>query len=251
MAGSERSKRQEQKSADQVEQIVIHAHYQLFVLAMSLIQVANSFLIVVLDTEAAVRIALAVNVVIIAPFLFADAVYRIWKMPDRRFLLDFHGYLVVIGSIPFPFTGIFRIIWFWLATRRLQRTDFEDIERVVIRKSAQSAMLAVLLAALLVLEISSILIIETEHDAPNANILTADDAMWWSFVTIATVGYGDKYPVTTEGRFVALFAMIVGVGIFTVMTSFFAQTFIEQRQKQDRIDYLDSGPTHSDPHASW
>lgn len=56
------------------------------------------------------------------------------------------------------------------------------------------------------------------------------DAMWWSIVTMATVGYGDKYPVTNPGRIIGIFVMIVGVGLFSVMTSFLAQWFLRTRQ---------------------
>ena len=60
---------------------------------------------------------------------------------------------------------------------------------------------------------SSIAILQVETD-PNSNIKTAEDAIWWSYVTITTVGYGDKYPVTTEGRIIAVILMTVGVGLF-------------------------------------
>ena len=49
---------------------------------------------------------------------------------------------------------------------------------------------------------SSIAILNVET-APESNIKTAEDAIWWAFVTITTVGYGDKFPVTTEGRIIA------------------------------------------------
>src|SRR3712207_7326739 len=47
-----------------------------------------------------------------------------------------------------------------------------------------------------------------------SNIKTAADAIWWSVVTLTTVGYGDRYPVTTEGRFLATLLMTAGIGLF-------------------------------------
>lgn len=56
------------------------------------------------------------------------------------------------------------------------------------------------------------------EDDPTSNINTAEDALCWSYVTVTTVGYGDKYSVTTEGRLVAAFLMTVGVGLFGTFT---------------------------------
>ena len=47
---------------------------------------------------------------------------------------------------------------------------------------------------------------------PEASIVTAEDALWWSFVTITTVGYGDHHPVTTLDRCIAVVLMVAGVG---------------------------------------
>lgn len=69
----------------------------------------------------------------------------------------------------------------------------------------------------------SILQFET---APESNIKTAEDAIWWAFVTITTVGYGDRYPVTTEGRIIAAFLMITGVALFGTFTGFIAAWFM-------------------------
>ncbi len=57
----------------------------------------------------------------------------------------------------------------------------------------------------------SILICECHGDA---NIKTAEDAVWWSVSTFTTVGYGDKYPVTSEGRVLGMILMVAGMGMF-------------------------------------
>jgi voltage-gated potassium channel Kch len=51
-------------------------------------------------------------------------------------------------------------------------------------------------------------------DGRDANIKSAEDAIWWSITTITTVGYGDRYPTTTEGRVIAMVLMLCGVGPF-------------------------------------
>ena len=231
-------------------EIVIRANYELFVLTLSALQVTNSFLILLLRNANADRIPIIVNSGL-AIFFLLDASYRLWKSPDRRrFFFQYHGYLTILGSLPFPFSGIFRLIWYRVVTIRLRRSDFVKMEQVVVYKRAQSVLLVGFLAAIVILEASSIAIIEMESNSANANILTANDAIWWALVTMATVGYGDFYPVTTGGRFVAFFVMVVGVGIFSVMTSYLSHAFLRPRREKDELVHLGIQPSPGDAHGS-
>jgi voltage-gated potassium channel len=82
------------------------------------------------------------------------------------------------------------------------------------------------LVALLLIVVSAVSVLHFEAEVGDGNIKTADDAIWWAFATITTVGYGDKYPVTLEGRFVAGILMCVGVGLFGTFSGFFAAWFL-------------------------
>jgi voltage-gated potassium channel len=66
-------------------------------------------------------------------------------------------------------------------------------------------------AALVSALLSAVAILDAEQDAPDANIVTFGDALWWSATTVTTVGYGDRFPVTTEGRYIAVALMLVGI----------------------------------------
>lgn len=79
---------------------------------------------------------------------------------------------------------------------------------------------------------SSIAILEVE-DAPESNIKTAEDAIWWTYTTITTVGYGDKYPVTTEGRLIAMTLMTFGVGLFGTFTAYISSMFVMKTKNTD------------------
>ncbi|MFM6966740.1 MAG: potassium channel family protein, partial [Rhodoluna sp.] len=57
---------------------------------------------------------------------------------------------------------------------------------------------------------------DAEHKAPGANITQFGDAIWWAFVTIGTIGYGDYYPVTVEGRVIAVLLMIAGLAFVSI-----------------------------------
>ncbi|HUP59660.1 MAG TPA: potassium channel family protein [Thermoanaerobaculia bacterium] len=64
------------------------------------------------------------------------------------------------------------------------------------------------------------------EDLPDSNIRTADDAVWWAFTTITTVGYGDRYPLSGEGRFIAAILMTAGVGLFGALSAALATWFL-------------------------
>jgi len=90
---------------------------------------------------------------------------------------------------------------------------------------ASSAFWATALFAILVTVFGSIAILHLEN-GPESNIKSAADAMWWAFVTVTTVGYGDLFPVTPAGRVLASVLMVTGIGIFGTFTAFVATAFI-------------------------
>jgi voltage-gated potassium channel len=73
-----------------------------------------------------------------------------------------------------------------------------------------------------------------ERHAPHSNIHTLGDAVWWSFVTVTTVGYGDFYPVTIWGRIAACFVMGTGLLTLAVVTAQVASSFVAQGSSRAR-----------------
>jgi voltage-gated potassium channel len=69
---------------------------------------------------------------------------------------------------------------------------------------------------------------EAEHMAPGANITNYGDAIWWAFVTITTIGYGDYFPITFEGRVIAVLLMLSGLALVSVITVSFASWFLNR-----------------------
>jgi NADH pyrophosphatase NudC (nudix superfamily) len=74
-----------------------------------------------------------------------------------------------------------------------------------------------------------------EHKQPSANITTLGDAIWWAVVTLATVGYGDYYPVTPLGRIIAIFMMLSGIGVFALLVSNLAQRRLLRRESRLKL----------------
>ena len=84
---------------------------------------------------------------------------------------------------------------------------------------------------ILVLEFGSLEMLNIEQYAPGANITTGSDALWYVIVTISTVGYGDQYPVTNEGRLFGSLIIVIGVGIFGTFTGYLATLFLSSSKK--------------------
>lgn len=78
----------------------------------------------------------------------------------------------------------------------------------------------------------------SESNAKGSNIHSFGQALWWAVVTVTTVGYGDKYPVTAGGRGVAVVLMLVGIGLIGVLTATVASYFVEQRADDDRDEII-------------
>lgn len=89
---------------------------------------------------------------------------------------------------------------------------------------------SVALTTFLLVSFSSVGILICERPA-EANIKTAEDAIWWSVTTFTTVGYGDKYPVTTEGRVLAMFLMVAGIGVFGGISGLAASFFLGSQDR--------------------
>lgn len=81
---------------------------------------------------------------------------------------------------------------------------------------------------------SSFILLGLEKGAPGSNIQAADDALWWSLVTITTVGYGDFVPVTDEGRIVAAGLMLVGLGLTGTLTGVVASWIFDEDSRRKR-----------------
>ncbi len=83
-------------------------------------------------------------------------------------------------------------------------------------------------ATSLILFVASLAVLDAERGAPDANINDFGDAVWWSFTTVTTVGYGDRFPVTGAGRLVAVGLMLAGIALIGVVTASFASWLLER-----------------------
>ena len=97
----------------------------------------------------------------------------------------------------------------------------------------------VLLIVLVLNLIAAAMVLEFEGGIPDANIASYPDALWWAVTTITTVGYGDRFPMSSPGRAVAVVLMIAGIAMFGVLTATIAAYLVEQQAEEDLAGRLD------------
>jgi voltage-gated potassium channel len=89
-------------------------------------------------------------------------------------------------------------------------------------------LLAYVLAAAAMLTYAGALgVLDAEENAPDSNLTSFGDAIWWAVTTITTVGYGDHFPVTVLGRLVAAGLMVGGIALLGVVTASFASWLVQ------------------------
>lgn len=93
------------------------------------------------------------------------------------------------------------------------------------------------LAALIVVWVGSVMVLNAERGAPNAEIVNIGDAVWWAFETVTTVGYGDFVPVTWNGRALAVLVMLVGISVLGIVTASISAALVKRSSSgPDRVD---------------
>lgn len=157
------------------------------------------------------------------------------------FVLDYVSNLILIGRakrwrwfythwfdlcvVALPMLRPLRILRLVTLLSVLQRTAGTAIRGKISIYVASASALLIFVAALAVLD--------AERGSPGANIETFGDALWWAFVTVATVGYGDYTPVTELGRFIAVGLMIGGIALLGVVTATLASWIVERVAERD------------------
>lgn len=143
------------------------------------------------------------------------------------------GWIDLVSSIPslnyFRAGRLLRLIRLLRLLRAFRSTKM--LYQFLFRKKTHGAFATASIVAVFIIIFSSIAILQVE-DAPNSNIKTAENALWWSYTTITTVGYGDYYPVTPEGKIIAVMLMTVGVGLFGTFSGFIASWFLKKDEPE-------------------
>jgi voltage-gated potassium channel len=146
-----------------------------------------------------------------------DLIYGIWKAKSKTDYLKRHP--LEIASTLLPFLRPLRL---------LRVISFGGLAIQKVAMGRQFAItLKVMLTALFVAYISAVQITITERAVESSNIKDFGDGLWWAISTVTTVGYGDYFPTTTEGKFIAVMLMVMGISLVGVITASVAAWFVK------------------------
>ena len=170
---------------------------------------------------------------VLSGIFMIDFLYRLSTATSRSgYFFKQFGWADLLASMPLPQFKILRLFRLFRVYRLLREFGLKNIGRGLVDDRAGSALYSLLLAGILVLQFGSLAVLRFEEYAPGANIKTASDALWYTIVTISTVGYGDRFPTTDAGRLVGSLIIVVGVGIFGTFTGYLANFFLAPRKEE-------------------
>jgi len=165
----------------------------------------------------------------------ADFLRSLRRAPNKwAYFLKGGGWLDLLGSIPFTKFAIFRFARLFRIARVMRTLKGNDFRKMLTDQLAQSTLLFTFVIAFVLIFTIAFFVLKAEQGNPHANITTYTNAVWWAFVTITTVGYGDYYPVTTVGRLLAIILMFAGLGIIGVLSSYLASMFISLQNRREK-----------------
>jgi voltage-gated potassium channel Kch len=200
--------------------------YELFIGALSILSIVNLLMLYIVQEPALAEVLLVINAIMF-PIFLGDFFYRLFTAENRAgYFVHGFGWADLLSSLPFQQVKIFRLFRIWRVIRLFMRFGVRDLVHEFIANRAANALLTVGFLVLCVLEFGSLSVLRAEIVSPDANITNAGDAIWWTFVTITTVGYGDRFPVTNWGRLIGVLVMVAGVGLFGTLSGFLANSFL-------------------------
>jgi voltage-gated potassium channel len=205
--------------------------YQLFMLVLCLFALGALAVEAVVAVDPQTRGILARVDTVVCFVFFVDFIVSLVRAPKRWQYFYRWGWIDLLSSIPavevLRWGRAARVLRILRVLRGMKAA--RTIAQFLVDRRAEGAGLAAGLLTLLLVASTSIAVLHFEKDFPGSNIRSPDDSIWWSFATITTVGYGDKYPVSSEGRVVGIILMTAGVGMFATLSGLIAAWFLAPR----------------------
>jgi voltage-gated potassium channel len=149
-------------------------------------------------------------------------------------IIDLMAFLPFYLPFAFPELRFLRAFRLFRLFRVLKLARYsESLQTFVdVLKLKRDELNLMLFAIIILLTVSSSLMYEAEHEAQPEAFSSIPAAMWWGVVTLATVGYGDMFPVTPMGKLVGSLVVLLGIGLFALPTGVLAAGFSEVLQRK-------------------
>jgi voltage-gated potassium channel len=200
--------------------------YELFIGGLSLLALVNIALYYLVQSDIVDGVVLGMDVLLSIIFLL-DFFRSLARAPSKkRYFFREFGWADLFSCLPIIQIKILRIFRVLKVAHIVQSKRPRVLIRNLIAHRAESVVLSVLFMLLVIAEFGGMGVAWAEGQAEGANIKSGGDAIWYVFVTITTIGYGDRYPVTEQGRLIGLLIMVSGVGVFAVFTGYIANLFL-------------------------
>jgi voltage-gated potassium channel len=215
--------------------------YELFMGILSILSIGVMVWIVFVRDPLVQDILIGVDLLFCLIFL-VDFARSFARAPSKPGYLWPRGIIDLLSSLPGLFLTniailrVLRLFRIARVVRILGAGGPRKVARDFLANREQSVAYLIVLAVILVVMFGSIGAVLAESDAEGANIKSAGDAIWWAFVTITTVGYGDRFPVTLPGRLIAVLTMATGIAIFGVVTSLLSSFILGGSKGEDEAD---------------
>lgn len=217
--------------------------YELFILLVSMLSIFNLIVIILPGADQLVKEIILIIDIVLTLIFIGDFLYRFLTAESKsRYMIREWGWADLLACIPAQQFKIFRIFRIVRVFRLLRKFGLKNMLSEVTENRASSALYLTVFMVIFVLEFAGISIAIAEAGKPGANIETASDAIWWGFVTITTVGYGDYHPTTNAGRVVGIIVMFLGVGLFGVLTGFLANAFLSPGTEEESAAMVPAYP---------
>jgi len=218
--------------------------YQVFMLVLSVFALAAIGFEAIARPGGDIKDLLSYTDTALCVAFFIDFVISHVRAPNRWRYLYTWGWIDLASSIPTVFGGsrwlrvgrVARILRVVRLLRAVRAT--KTITRYVIERRAESTFLAAALLSILFIFLGSVAILQVEK-VPGANIGGPGDALWWAFGTVTSADYGDRYPVTTEGRLIAVLLVVVGAALFGALAGSVAMWFLAPSQEREQREISD------------
>jgi voltage-gated potassium channel len=213
---------------DLVDRIEYVTRFPLAVLGLAWLVIAVT--VVSTDVNGSASIVLVATLFAVWTVLLVEYLVRLVLTPDRRGYLRARWVEPATVVLP-PLQG-----WHLVGMEKMSLLVREGELRVEAVLKHHS-LFRVLIAAAATLFLGAWLVLLFEEKAKGSNIHSYPDALWWAIVTVTTVGYGDRFPVSAGGRSVAVILMLVGIGLIGVLTATVASVFIKEHTDANKEEF--------------